>query len=31
MRHIYWVEERVEKIPPPYGVGGQTGTLLRRA
>ena len=25
MRHVYWVGERVRQIPPPYGVGGETG------
>ena len=25
MRHVYWVEGRVRQVPPPYGVGGETG------
>ena len=24
-RHVYWVGGRVEQIPSPYGVGGETG------
>ena len=25
MRYVYWVRGRLRQIPPPYGVGGETG------